>query len=129
MSIDIMISALEEYLLAKKDYVAGCGEEAALVSAKKRFAASLNDYIDWRTDGVLEERRKRISTERSINIADILTSNMKEVSDAITALNSAPTPPPSYSVDEWIKAGNHKLWFEAYRKWYEIERKNGIKIE
>lgn len=124
-----MISALEEYLTTKKDYVSGCGDEDALLGAKKRFSAALNDYIDWRTDGVLEERRKRISTERSINIADILTSNMKEVSEAITALNSAPKPPPAYNLEEWVTNGNHKKWFEAYRKWYEIDRKNGIKVE
>lgn len=124
-----MISALEEYLIAKKDYVSGCGEEDAVTGAKKRFAASLNDYIDFRTDGVLEERRRKISTEKSVHIADILTSNMKEVSEAITALNSAPNPPPAYDLEDWINAGNHKIWFEAYRKWYEIDRRAGIKIE
>jgi hypothetical protein len=124
MSINVLLSALEEYLTVKRDVAAGCQDETALVGAKKRFAQALNQYIDWRTDGVLEERKRRISTSRSVKIADLLTSSMDGVTSSVAALNAAPTPP---DID---KIANDKsgleAWFKAYQDWYNTTRKKGL---
>ncbi len=129
MSVDICLSALEEYFSAKKDFLAGCGDEESVLRAKKHFSKALNSYIDWRADGVLEERRKRITTEKSFNIADLITMSAAEsqeaVTFAVTALNAAPNPPP-INLDSWMDAGNHKAWFAAYRRWYEGIRREGM---
>src|SRR3972149_8644475 len=110
MSINVFLSALEEYLTTKKDFSTGCENEEALLASKKRVAQALNQYIDWRTDGVLEERKKRISSDRNVKLADLLTSSMDGVT-SVTALNSAPTPLPVDMID---KHGLEK-WLEVYR--------------
>jgi hypothetical protein len=122
MSIHVLLTALEEYLEVRRDVSSGCNDEDALLGAKKRFAKALNEYIDWRTDGVLEDRKRRISTERSVQLADLLTSNIDDVS-SIAALNSAPKPP-----DERLVADKEILdrWFKAYQDWYNTSRKKGI---
>lgn len=123
MSINVLLSALEEYLTVKRDVAAGCQDEDALLGAKKRFAQALNQYIDWRADGVLEERKRRISTDRSVKLADLLTSSMDGVT-SIAALNAAPTPP---DIDK-IAKDKHGLesWLKAYQDWYNTMRKKGL---
>ncbi len=122
MSINILLSALEEYLEVRRDVSSGCNNEDALLGAKKRFAKALNEYIDWRTDGVLEDRKRRISTERSVQLADILTSNLEDVS-LISALNSAPKPP---ELEHLKDKDNLERWLKAYQSWYNNNRKKGL---
>jgi len=116
MSINILLAALDEYFVSKKDFMSGCNTEGDLTGAKKRFAQALNQYIDFLADGVLEERRRRISTGSSVKIADMLTSNMDDTVSATTALVSAPSP-PEHMDDNWMN---------AYRSWYNTSRKQGM---
>lgn len=120
MSIQVLLTTLEEYFKAREDYAGGCLDKEGLQDAKKRVAQSLNQYIDWRADGVLEERRRRISTNQSVHIADLLTSNMG-FNSAISALNSAPLP-----LQNDIDLETFKNWMKTYRAWYIKERKNGL---
>lgn len=121
MSVQILLSTLEEYFKAKEDYAGGCLDNEGLQEAKKRVAQSLNQYIDWRADGVLEERRRRISTNQSVHIADILTSKDSDFTSAISALNSAPLP-----LQNDIDLKTMQKWMKTYRAWYINERKNGL---
>ena len=122
MSISILLASLEEYLEVKKDFSTGCACEDDMANARKRFAESLNKYIDWRTDGVLEERRKRINTGDSIKIAEVLSSSFESKAEAIGALNTAPNPPKEgFSSEEFDR------WVKTYREWYSVNRKRAIK--
>lgn len=116
MSVNIFLATLEEYLKIKKDFKNAHDNEKALLAAIKRFAHAFNAYIDWRTDGVLEERGKRISTGRDLNIAELLTSNA-EIPVSVVALNAAPSPPEKLPDEQWVA---------AYNDWYNIIRKKGL---
>jgi hypothetical protein len=126
MSVNILLTSLEEYLALKKDFLNGCGDKKTLNEAKKRFARALNEYIDWRTDGVLEDRRKRI-TNTNISVADLMTSNAEMSNlDSIVALNGAPTP-PSKEITKTITDQRLKDWLTVYNNWYHTQRIKGIK--
>lgn len=111
MSLENLLLSLKEYLEAKNE-----SSNGFLLESKKKFAQALNEYIDWRAEGVLEDRVKRISTERSVLVADLLLPALKI--DSLTALNSAPNPPSD--------TANLKAWIENYRKWYDGDRKKGL---
>lgn len=114
MSVDVLLTTLEEYLNAKKDFISGHVDEDMLRLAKKRFAGALNEFIDFRIDGVLEERKRKIAAEKTIHIEELLTSN---VDDEVLkdALSSAPPPPKSLEeLGVWIKEYND--WYESVRK-------------
>lgn len=114
MTIDVLLIALEEYLNAKKDFVSGHVDEDMLRMAKKRFASALNEFIDFRIDGVLEERKRKIAAEKTVHIEDLLTSNVTD--DSLKdALSSAPPPPKTLNeLGAWINEYNN--WFETIRR-------------
>jgi len=123
--IDVLLAALTEYLSAKKDHVAGQLTIEELAAAKKRCAEALNEYVDFRVQAVLDERRKHISQER-IQIADNINSTIKNsaaVVRSVTALNSA--PPPPMAIDDPKKMAE---WRKQYAEWYENQRKKGISV-
>jgi hypothetical protein len=134
MSVSSLLAALEEYLAAKKDFMNGMQTEDNLNLQKKVFAQTLNEYIDYRAEGVMEGQRRKISTDASIKIADILTGHMDgEVSSAIAALNCAPMPPTLHkqsdneSLTDWLSALKElENWADNYRQWYEHSRKDGL---
>lgn len=150
MTIERLLASLEEYLTIKHELASGKLEEASeadtdvLSEAKKRFAKAFNEYIDFRTDAVIEDHeqevKRRVSTERSVYLADILTNastmppppdsdeepsrKLTLVHPAVIALNCAPMPPRD--VDELIKTGDIRHWLDAYKRWYKKERKRGL---
>ena len=134
MSVSSLLSALELYLEVKKDFSNGMQTEDNLNLQKKIFAQSLNEYIDYRAESVLEGTRRKISTDASIKIADILTGHIDgEVSAAVAALNCAPSPPKKHNnhdketINDWLGAlKDLENWVENYRKWYEHNRKDGL---
>ena len=116
MSIEVLVSALEEYLVAKNDFRAGALDDISLQQTKKRLAQALNQYIDWRTDGVIEERQKKLTSQ--FNTALVNSGSAPANVAALAALNSAPLPPTNE--DDFEK------WAEQYMNWYNNERKKGM---
>lgn len=124
MSFENILASLEEYLSLKHDVDTGCADEDALRAAKKRFAESLNQYVDWRADSVIAEHKKKISSEHSGSM-NALGIGIKHSNIAIAALNSAPTPPKD--IEFMLSSGKIREWMKAYKKWYDNERKKGSK--
>ena len=125
MSGDVLLASLTDFLSVKSDHVEGLATAEDLADAKKRCYEALNQYIDFRVNATLEERRRSVSHER-INIAESIDSAMKSTASsvrAISALNSAPAPPMYIDDKEAMKK-----WKEAYEEWYEDKRKRGISI-
>lgn len=123
--INVLITTLTEVLSAQKDYSTGNSEAKDVDDAKKRFAQSLHEYIDYRIQKAFDIRRKHQSQDR-IKVADSINSSVKSTAStirSISALNSAP-PPPDLSDPEGLEK-----WKEIYEKWYETKRKDGINIE
>ena len=116
MSVNNLLIALSKYFDLKLNQDSLPQEEwqTAMTSAKKYVAEQLNSYIDWRTDGVLEERKRRINTGEGIKIAEGLTSSFL----ALRALNSAPLPP-----EEGFSLKELQTWASSYKEWYATLRK------
>ena len=124
MSIDILLATLIEYINAKQEMSVGQAEEADVQEAKKRFSTALNEYVDWRIKGALEQRRSHLSQEM-VAVAETVNSTVKDGAmtvKAMAALNSAPPPPPENDPEAL------KKWWENYRAWYEEARKKGMTI-
>lgn len=124
--IDTLLAAAKEYFAAKAEHDkaehdAGKENHGLLTTIKKRFALALNNYIDFRVAGALEDqKKKRISTESSVIIADVLN---EETKDSIAALNSAPSPLKPEALKNKTK---REQWMEAYQVWYNGARKKGL---
>jgi hypothetical protein len=121
--IDILLASLVEYITMKRDHIGGQVEIEHVVEAKKRFAQSLDEYIDGRISKRFETHRRHQSQQR-LKIADTINSSMQSASKnikSLSALNSAPTPPSDSSDKEAMKK-----WMEAYSAWYEDSRKKGL---
>jgi hypothetical protein len=124
MGVDILLASLSEYIKAEADHSSGHAEQSVVNEAKKRFAQSLNEYVDYRIEASLTRRRSSKSQER-IALADTINATMKSTKmsvQSMRALNSAP-PPPDTNDPEAIKE-----WYERYAEWYEGSRGNGLKI-
>jgi len=95
---------------------------AKIDGAKKLFVKSLYDIIDHRIDAAFI-RRKSTSQER-IAAADSINSTIKSTASTIktmSALTSA--PPPARDDQDWEE------WMEEYKKWYDTNREEALKIK
>lgn len=122
--IEIIISALTELLEIQKDYTSGNAEEQFLLESKKRFANSLNEFIDYRVGVVLDKRRSAISQDR-LSLADSINVAVQSTASTIKTLSALQSAPPP------IKDGNDeelKIWVEEYNNWYVNNRKKGMTI-
>lgn len=122
--IEIIISALTELLEIQKDYTSGNAEEQYLLESKKRFANSLNEFIDYRVGVVLDKRRSAISQDR-LSLADSINVAVQSTASTIKTLSALQSAPPP------IKDGNDeelKIWVEEYNNWYVNNRKKGMTI-
>jgi small-conductance mechanosensitive channel len=122
--IEIIISALTELLEIQKDYNSGNAEEQFLLESKKRFANSLNEFIDYRVGVVLDKRRSAISQDR-LSLADSINVAVQSTASTIKTLSALQSAPPP------IKDGNDeelKIWVEEYNNWYVNNRKKGMTI-
>lgn len=118
MGVNILLKTIEDYLEAKKDWKNGYATEDVVKDTAKRFAYALNDLIDFRAKGLISEKQ-RISSTASLNIVEALLS----ANPAVNALISAPIPPITPDSNSISK------WFEAYKKWYETDRRNALDDE
>jgi hypothetical protein len=122
--MNVLLATLLEFLDLNKDFVTGNADEVEVSESKKRFFQALIDVIDYRVQIAMEERRRALSQER-IAVADSINSSIKSTAStikSITALNSAPPPPTTANPEDMQK------WLEAYDKWYNTKRKDGISI-
>lgn len=122
--VDRFLACLLELMQANNDYRASKLSLDDFNSARKKFAAVLNDCIDFRVDGVLEERKKRLSSSGAFEVAALLTTGADIDKNSIVALNSAPLPPPN--IEEWARNGDIKKWMHNYIEWYYTHRKDGL---
>ena len=123
--IDVLLASLTEYINLKHDHIKGQAEVEHVVNAKKRFAQSLNEYVDSRLFIHFEQRRKHMSQER-LKIADSINSSMQNAATSIksiAALNSAPTPPKDMSDHKAVEK-----WMKSYNDWYDNQRKKGLQF-
>jgi hypothetical protein len=122
--IELIISALTELLQIQKDYTSGNAEEQFLLESRKRFANSLNEFIDYRVGVVLDKRRSAISQDR-LSLADSINVAVQSTASTIKTLSALQSAPPP------IKDGNDeelKIWVEEYNNWYVNNRKKGMTI-
>ena len=125
--INVLLTTLKEVIEAEQDHSTGNADERDVFEAKKRFSQALNELIDYRIQIAFDERRRSQSYER-IAVADSINVGVKSMAStvkSITALNSAPPPPPKDLKDP----EKLRLWRESYEDWYETKRKTGITIE
>ena len=125
--ISVLLTTLKEVIEAEQDHSTGNADERDVFEAKKRFSQALNELIDYRIQIAFDERRRSQSYER-IAVADSINVGVKSMASTvkgITALNSAPPPPPKDLKDP----EKLRLWRESYEDWYETKRKTGITIE
>jgi len=113
---------LEEYLTVKKDFDAGCQTEVELQEVKKRFISALNNYIDWRVDGVIEERVHRDFKKASDQTTDVITTNIGYINASVVALTRAPVP----IKNQTLPLRNYMEWMKVYNRWYNKERKKAL---
>lgn len=126
MSVDILLASLSEFWQAKTDHVNGQETVESVVEARRRVAEALNNYIDFRVNAILDDRRRTVSHDR-INIAESINSAMKSTASSVrsmAALNAAPIPPENPN-----DAAAMKKWADAYKEWYSTQRKRGISVE
>lgn len=118
MSIDIVLSALEEYLERKRELC----DQTVLESARERAGYVLDEYIQQRFDSaILEERKRSMSPTRKVAIVnpDQIKVTWDEVAKLLDALNSSPVPlkhPKNMSEKDFVR------WMEIYEKWYQYKR-------
>jgi hypothetical protein len=123
-ALDILLASLSEYIRAEADHSAGQIELSILTEAKKRFAKSLNEYVDHRVEASISRRRSQKSQQR-IELAESINAAMKSTKMSVQtmrALNSAP-PPPDGSDPEAVKE-----WQKRYEEWYNKAREEGLKV-
>ena len=123
--IDILLTSLIEFIESKKDHIDGQVDIEHVIDAKKRFANSFNEYIDYRVALKFEDRRKSMSQER-IASAETLHSAIQSTASSVrslSALNSAPIPPVNHSDEKAMK-----VWTETYNEWFNNDRKKAMKI-
>ncbi len=125
--IDLLLSSLEDYLNSKKDLLSGCADEATLIEAKKRFVSSLGELVSYQVALAMDKRREKSSISK-MQIAESLQNQMRGTVTslkAMGALNCAPSPldESNFSDEKMIK-----IWFDAYKGWFERERNNGLMV-
>jgi hypothetical protein len=125
MNVDLFLHAIIEFADLKKDYLSGNVSGDELKASSERVSQLLTDIVDERIEEKFEQRRRHQSQER-IQIADSINATMKHTTAtirSISALNSAPPPPPNQT-----DANAMKLWREQYDDWYQNMRKKAMEM-
>lgn len=130
MTIDEILQAIEGFFDTKKKYLNGEISVETLNEFKKKFITAFNDYIDFRLDGVLEQRKKRDDTQIDLSIPEMnaIENQPGAINNIIIlfdALNSVPTPPND--IETWIKSDNYKSWLRIYTEWHSTKRIAALK--
>jgi len=117
MNSELLLSALDEYLISHKDLSTGNIDLREFQLAKKRFSRTLEQYIEQKVlDSHYSSARKR-DTSEFVGVIESVAEVMKSSYDALLVLHTAP-PPPS-NLTEWLDGGNKREWMAQYKKWYE----------
>ncbi len=61
--IQTILNSIEIYLNTKVAYYAGNASIEELIAAKKKFASSLDQYIDYRLQAIILKQEKRYALE------------------------------------------------------------------
>lgn len=129
MSFSILLKTIDDFNLIRKEYENGLETEENFNLAKRNLAEALNTYIDFRIDGVMENRKRRISIS---TISDILANSTDEdVSLLKTRLLLAPQPLELMGASDdqglvtWMdNYREFEKWMLDYKDWFE-----SVKIE
>lgn len=116
MSISVLLFAIEEYLTLKQQHVGHGNTPETLINAKKHVAIALNDYIDFRLEGLLEGKKRSLTSSQvqlGIEASDLeRTAAVENVLDLIKALTTAPSP-------HWpSSAAEATSWMSEYEVWH-----------
>jgi len=95
MAVDALLHSLHEYFTLSDDVKSGCASIEELQEVKKRVAKALNDYIEFRLDSVIEQRKRRDSSQMR-NVIVVPESNSaiiwSDVEKLVKDLTNAPKP-------------------------------------
>ena len=118
MAVDALLHSLHEYFTLSDDVKSGCASIEELQEVKKRVAKALNDYIEFRLDSVIEQRKRRDSSQMR-NVIVVPESNSaiiwSDVEKLVKDLTNAPKP---INIDD-LNFENFKIWMEDYDEWFQ----------